>query len=155
MLLKQLLKEAFQSSEEAIEYLKNLASTGELDKAAIDILNIELMTARRKMIAAKVSPEKRAAAAAKAKATRAQNALDMSAYMKKSDVRDSNLKAADQRRKDNNLLPLSTDDYSQKPDPKYYEYDYQDRGGFNVYKLKDQWRKTPVAPATVAKYWGD
>lgn len=152
MMLKQLLKEAFQSPEEAIEYLKNLASTGELDKAAIDSINMELMTARRKMIAAKVSPEKRAAAAAKAKATRAQNAIDMDARMKKYDTRVANAKAADQRRKNNNLLPLKTDDYSQKPDPKYYEYEYQDPGGYRVYKLKDQWRTTPVSPATLAKY---
>ncbi len=155
MKLVQLLKEVFQSPENAIEYLKNLASTGELDKEAIDNINIELMTARRKMIAAKVSPEKRAAAAEKAKATRAQNAKDAEEFMKRSAARDANEKASNKRRKNNNLLPLSTTNYSGKPDPKYYEYSYQDPGGYGVYKLKDQWRTTPVAPAAIAKYWGD
>jgi len=149
------LTEAIKSPEEAIEYLKGLISKGEFDKQAIDALQRDLMSVRYKFVASKRNPDSYKTAAAKAKQTRAQNAKDLEVWSKKMATQDANEKAANKRRKDNNLLPLTTDDYSKKPDSKYYKYDYQERGGWGVYKLKDEWRRKPVAPATAAQYWGN
>lgn len=155
LLKESLLNEAIKSPEEAIEYLKGLVSKGEFDKQAIDKLQGDLMSVRYKFVASKRNPDSYKAAAAKAKQTRAQNAKDREVWRKKMDAQDANEKAAKKRRKNNNLLPLTTDDYSKKPDSKYYEYDYQERGGWGVYKLKPEWRTKPVSPATAAQYWGN
>jgi len=70
-----LINEAFQSPEEAIEYLKNLASTGELGKEAIDTLHIDLLSARRKMFSNKRSPEQRLSSVQKGQLTRQLNKI--------------------------------------------------------------------------------
>lgn len=143
------------TTKKTIEHLMKLASTGKLDNQAIDDIAAQLKSARRKMFTSKITPDQRKAAAAKAKATREKSKADMEKFMKKVATSDANRKAAEKRRKDNNLLPLSVDDYSMRPDKKYYDYDYQDRGGLNVYKLKDRYRTTPVSPETAKKHWGN
>jgi hypothetical protein len=70
-----------------------------------------------------------------------------------------------------NLLPLTTDDGSGKPDPTYYElantYCSTDmdgnvrvchadpKSGHTDYKLKDKWIDTPVDNTVLNKFWRD
>jgi hypothetical protein len=75
MKLIQLLKEAYQSPQDAIEYLKSIASTGEFDKQAIDNLHRELLSSRRKMFANRKSPDQRSASSQKGQLTRQLNKI--------------------------------------------------------------------------------
>ena len=70
MKLQQLLKEAFQSPESAIDYLKNLALTGELDKEKIDGIYRDLLSSRKKMFTSKITPDQRSASVEKGKITK-------------------------------------------------------------------------------------
>jgi hypothetical protein len=157
-LVKNLLKEQEEDTtpeyQTLVDQLKAMLLSGAIDKEGLDNITHELHSARNKYKASKRSPESYKAAAEKGKATRAQSAIDVAAFMKKSATTDANTTAANKRRKNNNLLPLTTNDYGRKPDTKYYEYDYKENGGFSVYKLKDEWIRKPVAPETLAQYWG-
>jgi hypothetical protein len=73
--LIEILKEEYQSPEEAIAYLEKLALSGELDMSAIYTAHNRLTKAHNKMKAAKISPEKRAAAAQKGKNTKILNKI--------------------------------------------------------------------------------
>ncbi len=75
MKLIDLLKESYQSPEAAIEYLKGLASTGELNKQAIDSLHADLLSARRNAFSNKRSPEQRSSSVQKAQLTRQLNKI--------------------------------------------------------------------------------
>jgi hypothetical protein len=71
----------------------------------------------------------------------------------------------------NNLLPLTVDNGSGKPDPTYYElantYYSTDRdgnvsvshsdpkSGYTSYRLKDKWIDTPVDNSVLNKFWKD
>lgn len=146
----------YQSPEDAIAYLEKLALSGEIDKGTIDNIYHSLISARKKMFTAKRNPDSYKAAAEKAKATKAQNAKDMAVWMKKANATDAKRQAGIAKRKQDNLLPLSTDNWFGTPDSKYYEFDYTDpKGGFDRYKLKDRWKETPVSPAIAAKYYKD
>jgi hypothetical protein len=70
-----LINEAFKSPEDAIEYLKNLALTGEFDKEAIDTLHADLLSARRKMFSNKRSPEQKSSSTQKSQLTRQLNKI--------------------------------------------------------------------------------
>lgn len=70
-----------------------------------------------------------------------------------------------------NLLPLTTDNGSGRPDPTYYElantYYSTDRdgntsishsdskSGYTDYRLKDKWIDTPVEDSVLNKFWKD
>ena len=73
--LVELLKEEYQSPEDAIAYLEKLVTAGELDKDTLYVAHNRLIKAYNKMVAAKVSPEKRAAAALKGKHTKILNKI--------------------------------------------------------------------------------
>jgi hypothetical protein len=75
MKLTQLLKEAFQTPEAAIEYLKGLAQTGELDIDTIHQIHADLLSSRRKMFSNKKSPEQKSSSAQKAQLTRQLNKI--------------------------------------------------------------------------------
>jgi len=81
LLKESLLKEAIKSPEEAIEYLKGLASTGKLEKSDIDKLHSDIMSARHKFIASKRTPQQRIASAGKGKNTRVMNKIEQDACM--------------------------------------------------------------------------
>ena len=71
----------------------------------------------------------------------------------------------------NNLLPLTVDNGSGRPDPTYYElantYYSTDRdgnvsvshsdpkSGYTDYRLKDKWIDTPVDDSVLNKFWKD
>ena len=86
--------------------------------------------------------------------------------------KESNEKAeAAKNRYQKNLLPLTVDNGSGKPDPKYYElantYRHTDhdgnvyishsdpKSGYTDYKLKDKWIDTPVDNSVLNKFWSD
>ena len=78
---------------------------------------------------------------------------------------------AARNRYQNNLLPLTTDNGSGRPDPTYYElantYYSTDRdgntrvshsdpkSGYTDYRLKDKWIDTPVEDSVLNKFWKD
>lgn len=86
-------------------------------------------------------------------------------YREESDAEDR----AARERYSKNLLPLTTDNGSGRPDPTYYElantyYDTDRDGnvhvshsdpksGYTDYKLKSKWINTPVDKATLDRYW--
>ena len=74
-MLEKDINENFESPEAAIDYLEKLALSGELDKSAIYIAHNRIIKAHNKMKAAKISPEKRAAAAQKGKNTKILNKI--------------------------------------------------------------------------------
>ena len=69
----------------------------------------------------------------------------------------------------NNLLPLTVDNWKGTPDSTYYttsrEYNWTDRdgnvrtsysdpkSGYTDYRLRDKWINTPVDKATLDRYW--
>ena len=65
--------------DELIQQLIALVSTGEIDNEGIKDINYQLISARRKMFASKVSPEARKAAAAKATATKEREKTEKAA----------------------------------------------------------------------------
>lgn len=151
-----ILKEAFQSPEDAISYLEKLASTGEIDNDAIKDLTKRLVSARRKMFASKISPEKRSAAGKKAQVTKAQNLKDLETFKKRSSKAAAADAVSTQDRIDKNLLPLSVDDYSGgNISSKYYDRvnRAKDPGGFFTYDLRPEWKNRPVTKAIADKYW--
>ena len=156
MKLMDILKEAFQSPEDAIACLEKLASTGKMDNDAIRDLSQRLISARRKMFAAKRSPDSYKAAADKAKATRAQGIKDREAFLKKADRMDATQQRSDNKRRSKNLLPLTTDDYSGSVSSRFYDVinRRKDPGGFFRYDLKPEYKNTPVSKAIADKYWG-
>jgi hypothetical protein len=148
------VNETFNSPEEAIEYLKNLALTDELGKEAIDDLHAELLSSRRKMFTKQKSPEQKKATAEKAKLTKIQNQKDLEDFRQKfkKEEEDDRINRAERKRQ--NLLPLETDNYSLTPSPEYYIFDYKNfQNGVNNYKLKKQYKNTPVSKDIADKYW--
>jgi len=132
------------TTQELIQQLTDKARKGDLN---IDQINDLAYTLRSVLISPRVnrSPESYAAAAEKGKATRAQNAADMDAMMVRSRDMDTQDRMNKQDRIDKGLLPLTADDYSGKPDPKYYEFTGNDqRSGIGYYKLKDEYKDTVV-----------
>jgi hypothetical protein len=145
------------TTQELIQQLTDNTRKGDLNIDQINDLTYALRQALRQSQRANRSPESYAAAAEKGKATRAQNAVDMDTTMARSRDMDAQDKMVKQDRIDKGLLPLTADDYSGKPDPKYYEFTGNDqRSGIGYYKLKDEYKDTVVGmDESLIKRWAE
>jgi hypothetical protein len=129
------------TTQELIQQLTDNTRNGDLNIDQINDLTYALRQALRQSQRANRSPESYAAAAEKGKATRAQNDMDRAMAVNMAKERQKKDDAAVQARKDSGLLPLRVDDYSGKPNPKYYTFAYDDqRSGIGYYDLKDEYK---------------
>jgi hypothetical protein len=129
------------TTQELIQQLTDNTRKGDLNIDQINDLTYALRQALRQSQRANRSPESYAAAAEKGKVTRAQNDMDRAMAVNMAKERQKKDDAAVQARKDSGLLPLRVDDYSGKPNPKYYTFAYDDqRSGIGYYDLKDEYK---------------
>jgi hypothetical protein len=133
------------NKEELFQQLIAMTVNGQLDIDQINDFTFTLKQALRQSQRVNRSPELYTAAAEKGKATRIKNVMDLTMSVNQTRERDIRVMADMKIRMDNGLLPLHSDDYSGKPNPKYYEYDHDDmRSGISYYNLKNEYKNVVV-----------
>jgi hypothetical protein len=138
-------EEELSPAEQMIQKLIDMASKGEFDNDQIRNLGQQLTSARKRYFTAQRSPESYKSAAEKAKQTKAKNDADSEIFLAKSRERDIQTASVMKARHDGGMLPYRLDDYSKKPNPKYYTFIMNDPGsGVGLYKLRDEYKNTVI-----------
>lgn len=138
-------EEELSPAEQMIQKLIAMAEKGEFDNDQIRSLGQQLTSARKRYFTAQRSPESYKAAAEKAKATKAQSRIDAEKDLAKSKEISIAQNAVLKARHDGGMLPYRLDDYSKKPNPKYYTFIMNDPGsGVGLYKLRDKYKNTVI-----------
>jgi hypothetical protein len=137
-----------------MEYIKNLASNGDINNDDINSFYKDLQSARRKMFSSKITPDQRKAASDKAKSTTAKSKVDADKYMAANRKKGAQKDAENKERKNNNLLPFTVSPKSSDaPNGKYYRYSHTTSGDYRVYKLKPEYENKPVPNNIAVFYW--
>ena len=132
-------------TDQMLQQLIAMAEKGEFDNDQIRDLGYQLTSARKRYFTAQRSPESYKAAAEKAKQTKAKNDADSEIFLAKSRERDIQTASVMKARRDGGMLPYNLDDYSKKPNPKYYTFIMNDPGsGVGLYKLRDKYKNTVI-----------
>jgi hypothetical protein len=141
--LKQLIREEIdsikesniKSAKDAMEYLKNLASNGDINNDDINSFYKDLQSASRK------------------------SKVDADKYMAANRKKTAQTDAENEERKNNNLLPfratiapVSPTSYD-VPQSQFYRYSHTTSGDYRVYKLKPEYENKPVPKHLAVFYW--
>ena len=157
--IQKILKEEIDISAEVAQYVKDNPFTEENKYHG----EYEVKSFVEDKMGRSLTPQE------KSKVTRIFNKFrseyNIKDFTEKSDAEDR----AEKDRYSKNLLPLTTDNGSGRPDPTYYElantYYNTDRdgnvhvshsdpkSGYTDYQLRDKWIDTPVDKATLDRYW--
>jgi len=157
--IQKILKEEIDISAEVAQYVKDNPFTEENKYHG----EYEVKSFIEDKMGRSLTPQE------KSKVTRIFNKFrseyNIKDFTEKSDAEDK----AERDRYSKNLLPLTTDNGSGRPDPTYYElantYYNIDRdgnvhvshsdpkSGYTDYQLKAKWLDTPVDKATLDRYW--